>query len=113
MELLAYISPIFGPVDLLAMVAEAPDHHGGGPGLVEDGKNDLIQGLDSGKDEKDYLKAKMEFLRSKIVEEKNKKGRTSIRNGKLMNAVEQSIFNTNNHMEHSRRSNIKIKELKD
>ena len=55
----------------------------------------------------------MEFLRSKIVEEKNKKGRTSIRNGKLMNAVEQSIFNTNNHMEHSRRSNIKIKELKD
>ena len=32
---------IFGSVDLFAMVAEAPDHHGGGPGRVRDGKNDL------------------------------------------------------------------------
>ena len=41
MESLACISPIFGPVDQLAMVAEAPDHHGSDPGRVGDGKNDL------------------------------------------------------------------------
>ena len=38
---LASIYVIFGPLDLLPMVAEAPDHHGGGPGRVGDGKNDL------------------------------------------------------------------------
>ena len=30
---------IFGPVDIFSMVAEGPDHHGGGPGRVRDGEN--------------------------------------------------------------------------
>ena len=38
---MASISVILGSVDLFAMVAEAPDHHGGGPGRVGDGKNGL------------------------------------------------------------------------
>ena len=38
---LASIYVIFGPLDLLPMIAEPPDHHGGGPGHVGDGKNGL------------------------------------------------------------------------
>ena len=38
---LASIYLIFGPLDLLSIVAEAPDHHGGVPGHLGDDKNDL------------------------------------------------------------------------
>ena len=38
---LAYYPAIFGHVDHLTMVAEAPDQHGGGLGRLEGGKNGL------------------------------------------------------------------------
>ena len=38
---LAYYPAIFGHVDHLTMVAEAPDQHGGGLGHLEGGKNGL------------------------------------------------------------------------
>ena len=64
-----------------------------------------------GIEEKQYLKKRIEFLKARMVEEKNRKAKISIRNCKLMNAAEVSQHNINNLIERSRRNNILINEV--
>lgn len=47
----------------------------------------MIQGYREGEQEKDDLKSRIEYLKRRIVEEKNQKARIAIKNGKWMNAA--------------------------
>lgn len=59
------------------------------------------------------MKKRMEQLKQKIVEEKNKKAKISLRNCKLMNSAEISNYSIDKLEEQSRRNSILINELMD